>query len=176
MDIQHYNFQLHHKKGTMHLDADAVSRLMKFGETPVYLSGDDLEWDNAPVSEEEILVAKDIEARRRRRIQRAETRKQERQAMRGDSDIDQKEGDDMAAKSSGQESDRRVTSVTERRTNAVRKVKPPPPRGTPGSKITEQNQRYPLRVRQGRVAGSKVREAPGWDSFQGKRVSQVWLL
>ena len=77
----------------------------------------------------------------------------------------------MAAKSSGQESDRRVTSVTERRTIAVRKVKPPSPRGTSGSEITERNQRYPLRVRQGRVAGSKVREAPGWDSFEGKRVS-----
>ena len=28
MDIQHYNFRLFYKKGTMHLDADAVSRLL----------------------------------------------------------------------------------------------------------------------------------------------------
>ena len=58
MDIQQYNFRLFYKKGTMHLDADAVSRLLKFGEEPVYLSADDLEWDKGPVTEEEILVAR----------------------------------------------------------------------------------------------------------------------
>ena len=51
VDIQHYDFRLFYKKGSMHLDADAVSRLLKFGETPKYLS-DDLEWDKGPVSEE----------------------------------------------------------------------------------------------------------------------------
>ena len=152
----------------MHLDADAVSRLMKFGEAAVYLSANDLEWVKGPVSEEEILVAKDIEAHRRRRIQRAETRKQEGQEMRGDSSIDQKRGNDLAVRSSMQESDRRVTSVTERRSNAVRKVKPPPARCTSGPKIAEQNQRYPLRVRQGGVEGPN---RPGWDRFEGKRAS-----
>ena len=65
----------------MHLDADAVSRLLKYGETPVYLSADDLEWDNkGPVAEEEMLVAKNTEDRRR--IQRADERRRERKAMR----------------------------------------------------------------------------------------------
>jgi hypothetical protein len=31
MDIQHYDFQLVYKKGQLHLDADAVSRLLKCG-------------------------------------------------------------------------------------------------------------------------------------------------
>ena len=34
MDIQHYKFRLFYKKGAMHLDADAVSRLLKLGEQP----------------------------------------------------------------------------------------------------------------------------------------------
>jgi hypothetical protein len=43
MDIQHYDFNLHYKQGKMHLlDADAVSRLLKFGEVPEYHSADSL--------------------------------------------------------------------------------------------------------------------------------------
>ena len=75
MDIQLYNFRLFYQKGTLHLDADAVSRLLKFGEMPVYLSADELEWDKGPVSEEEMLVVKDMQARKLRRIQRAELRR-----------------------------------------------------------------------------------------------------
>ena len=63
IDIQHYYFRLFfYKKGSMHLDADAVSRQLRFGETPTYLSAGNLEWDKGPVSEEELLVAKDLEA------------------------------------------------------------------------------------------------------------------
>ena len=32
-----------------------MSRLLMFGETPRYLSVDDLEWDDESVSEEELL-------------------------------------------------------------------------------------------------------------------------
>ena len=46
-----------HKKESMHLDANAMSRLLKFGEIPKYLSADNLEWDKGPVPEEELLVA-----------------------------------------------------------------------------------------------------------------------
>ena len=48
---------------------------------PVYLSADELEWDKGPVSEEEMLVAKDMQARKLRRIQRAESRRLERREM-----------------------------------------------------------------------------------------------
>jgi hypothetical protein len=75
MDIQHYNFRLYYKKGKIHLDADAVSRLLKCGENPVYLNADDLEWDKGPVTEEEMMVAKDIAEKRLRRIQRADDKK-----------------------------------------------------------------------------------------------------
>ena len=45
IDIQHCNFRLFYKNGTLHLDGNAVSCLLKSGEMPVYLSADDLEWD-----------------------------------------------------------------------------------------------------------------------------------
>ena len=71
MNIQNHDFRLLYKNGRIYLDANAVNRLLKFGETPRYLSADDLEWDKkGPVSEEELLVAKDLEAIRRRRILR----------------------------------------------------------------------------------------------------------
>ena len=59
--------------GSMHMGADAVSRLMMIGETPRYLSADDLEWDKGPVSEEELLVAKELDAERRRRVLRSDS-------------------------------------------------------------------------------------------------------
>ena len=59
MDIQHHEF----------IKKDAVSRL------PRYLSADDLELDMGPVLEEYLLVAKDLEVKRRRRILRSETRR-----------------------------------------------------------------------------------------------------
>jgi hypothetical protein len=74
MDIQHYDFNLHYKQGKMHLDADAVSRLLKFGEVPDYHDADTLEWDKGPITEEEALVARDLAEKRTRRMQRAELR------------------------------------------------------------------------------------------------------
>ena len=52
MDIQHYNSRLYYKKGTLHVDADAVSRLLKLGEQPQYLDKDSLEWDKGPVTDD----------------------------------------------------------------------------------------------------------------------------
>ena len=34
----------------MHLDADTVTRVLKYVETPVYLSADNLEWEKGPSS------------------------------------------------------------------------------------------------------------------------------
>jgi hypothetical protein len=72
MNIQHYDFNLHYKQGKMHLDADAVSRLLKFGEVPEYHSADFLEWDKGPVTEEEVLIARDLAEKKSRRMRRAE--------------------------------------------------------------------------------------------------------
>ena len=47
---------------------------MKFGESPRYLPVDNLEWDKGPVSEEELMVVTDLEAKRRRGILRSKTR------------------------------------------------------------------------------------------------------
>jgi hypothetical protein len=77
MDIQTYTFALHYKAGKVHIDADAVSRLLKFGKKPVYLSVDDLELDRGPVGEEEIQIAKDLDGRKRRKQRRAIERKAE---------------------------------------------------------------------------------------------------
>ena len=82
MDIQAYTFALHYKAGKIHIDADAVSRLLKFGEKPTYLTVDDLEWDTGPVGEEEIQIAKDLDERRKRRQRKAIDRKAEAAAKR----------------------------------------------------------------------------------------------
>jgi hypothetical protein len=74
MDIQHYDFQLFYKKGQLHLDADAVSRLLKCGEEPTYLDADVLEVDKGPVTEIEALIARDLAERTVRRIRLAEKR------------------------------------------------------------------------------------------------------
>jgi hypothetical protein len=93
MDIQGYTFSLHYKAGKIHLDADAVSRLTKFGEKPTYLSVDDLEWDRGPVGEEELQIAKDLDERRRRKQRKAIDRKAEealkRQAQQVSLEVDQ---------------------------------------------------------------------------------------
>lgn len=67
----------------MHLDTDAGSRLLKFGETPTYLSEDDLKWDKGPVTEEVLLlVAKDMATRKIiLRIERSKVRRLEENAM-----------------------------------------------------------------------------------------------
>jgi hypothetical protein len=74
MDIQHYDFNLHYKQGKMHMDADAVSRLLKFGEVPECRSADSLEWDKGPVTEEAVLVARDLAEKKSRRMRREELR------------------------------------------------------------------------------------------------------
>ena len=152
MDIQHYNFRLFYKKGSMHLDADAVSRLLKFGEEPVYLNADDLEWDKGPVTEEEVLVAKDMAARRLRRIERSKERKLKIQA--------EKDGSRQLTDEEGQPT--RFQPLTEEeklhrkevRCNGLLKQRPPPHSG------------YPLRKRSA-CEPTRVRTSPGVDTFDG---------
>jgi hypothetical protein len=158
MDIQHYNFRLHYKKGTLHLDADAVSRLLKFGETPEYLSADDLETDKGPVTEEEMLVAKDLADKKRRRIQRAEERKAERREMQaGTQEVYGSricwEGGNSFGFVPYAEDDQIIRR--ELRASALKRQKPPP------------KSRYHMRVRQSRTEGPKVRSSPGVESFDG---------
>jgi len=81
LDMQGYDFNLHYKAGKLHLDADGVSRLLHKGEQPEYLTADDLEEDKGPVSEEEMLLAKDWAAKRERRAARAEERRVERERL-----------------------------------------------------------------------------------------------
>ena len=175
MDIQHYNFRLFYKKGTMHLDADAVSRLLKFGETPVYLSADDLEWDKGPVTEEEMLVAKDMEARRLRRIQRAEVRRRERKAM---------QEDNLGGETSSTTASEGLVGFTpltreqkdsrrEKKANGLRKLRPPPRKPMQEPETTTKEPRYKLRVRQGHRDGPQVRAAPGWDRLEDKQSHPV---
>jgi hypothetical protein len=63
MDIQHYDFQLYYKKGQLHLDADAVSRLLQCGDEPKYLDADVLEMDKGPGTEIEALISRDLAER-----------------------------------------------------------------------------------------------------------------
>ncbi|MFN8792066.1 MAG: Ty3/Gypsy family RNase HI domain-containing protein, partial [Bdellovibrionales bacterium] len=67
MDLQGYTFNLHYKEGRYHLDADGVSRLLRKGETPVYWTADDLEDDKGVPTEEDLLWARDQDARKNRR-------------------------------------------------------------------------------------------------------------
>ena len=77
LDLMGMSFHLHYKQGTKHMDADAVSRLLRKGEEPQYLTADDLEWDKGVVTEEDILLAQDMERKRAKRIARAEKRRAE---------------------------------------------------------------------------------------------------
>ena len=166
MDIQHYDFRLFYKKGSMHLDADAVSRLLKFGETPRYLSADDLEWDKGPVSEEELLVAKDLEAKRRRRILRSESRRLAK-GRTEDKGATKTRGGIGTSRNLGAGQDQGGEWVS----NAVRRMRLPPQDSQEDQQSSRHYSRYPRRVRQIRSEGPKVREAAGWDSFEGKKTT-----
>jgi hypothetical protein len=77
LDMQGYDFNLHYKAGRLHLDADGVSRLLHKGEQPKYLTVDDLEEDKGPVTEEEMLLAKDLADKKARRVERADAKREE---------------------------------------------------------------------------------------------------
>lgn len=75
MDLMGYNMELYYKDGKYHVDADAVSRLFRRGETPVYSTADDLEDDKGVPTEEEVMWVKDQEVKKNRRMAKAMERK-----------------------------------------------------------------------------------------------------
>jgi hypothetical protein len=80
-DLQGYSFEIIHRKGEEHLDADAISRLLQFGDDIYVNNADDLRDDFGPLSplDEELLqyehpadYKKVIEITNRRRLERRE--------------------------------------------------------------------------------------------------------
>ena len=53
MDLQGFSFSVTHRSGSLHLDADAVSRLLQVDEEPYVHTIDDLRDDFGPLTEEE---------------------------------------------------------------------------------------------------------------------------
>jgi hypothetical protein len=60
MDLQGYNFSLYYRKGIENQDADAVSRLLRQTDSPVYLSEDELREESGPVDDKEMEKAKKV--------------------------------------------------------------------------------------------------------------------
>jgi hypothetical protein len=80
-DLQGYSFEIIHRKGEEHLDADAISRLLQFGDDIYVNNADDLRDDFGPLSplDEELLqyeypvdYKKVIEITNRHRLERRE--------------------------------------------------------------------------------------------------------
>ena len=53
LDVQKFHFELFHRAGKIHYDADAVSRLLHTGEEPYFNKADDIRDDFGPLTEEE---------------------------------------------------------------------------------------------------------------------------
>ena len=125
------------------------------------------------MTEEEILVAKDMEAKRLRRIQRAEARKQELRVMRSGKaesmcEVVVQESGLIAFKPKSEEEKARCK---EYKCSGVKKQRPLPRQRPTRGQSQQGSSRYPMRVRESRPEGQQEREAPGWDFFEGKRAS-----
>jgi hypothetical protein len=55
MDLQPYTFSCTYRKGEENSDADAISRLLRQGEVPEYLTADDLDISQMGSSQMKIL-------------------------------------------------------------------------------------------------------------------------
>ena len=157
MDIQHYNFRLYYKKGTLHVDADAVSRLLKLGEQPQYLDKDSLEWDKGPITDEEMMISKDLAEKKRRRIERAELRKKLKRL-----DREGKVGVDGAL--DGQDDERKSGATEE----DIQEVFNDVLCNSGRSEEISHRARYQLRNRITKLDQS-VRAVPGVDNFKGRQ-------
>ena len=62
MAIQGYRYTLYYRSGLLHCTADAVSRLLRRGETPVYETEDDLRDDKGPITRFQLVKARKIAA------------------------------------------------------------------------------------------------------------------
>jgi hypothetical protein len=52
-DLQGFTFNVTHRSGKVHLDADAISRLLQIDEDPYINNADDLRDDLGPLTEKE---------------------------------------------------------------------------------------------------------------------------
>jgi transposase InsO family protein/cbb3-type cytochrome oxidase subunit 3 len=70
MDLQPYCFSCAYRKGEEHSDADAVSRLLRQGEIPEYLTADDLDTTNGLITDEDFKIMEEIRQNKQKYIQR----------------------------------------------------------------------------------------------------------
>ena len=63
LDLQEYNFAIYYRRGTENCDADAVSRLKRTSDQPVYLTEDDLSQENGVVSTQMLQRARSLDVR-----------------------------------------------------------------------------------------------------------------
>ena len=103
-------------------------------------------------------MAKDLAAKRRQRISRSETRRLTK--LKGKT-----KGGDIG------DTGTRQNQNGERVSNAVRRTRSPSQGSQEDQQSSRYSSRYPLRVRKSKNDGPKVREAAGWDSFEGKRTT-----
>ena len=66
LDLQEYNFAIYYRKGTENCDADAVSRLKRSSDKPVYLTEDELCEENGVVSRQILQRARNLDTRNRK--------------------------------------------------------------------------------------------------------------
>jgi len=63
LDLQEYNFAIYYRKGTENCDADAVSRLKRSSDLPVYMTEDELSRENGVVSKSMLERARALDKR-----------------------------------------------------------------------------------------------------------------
>jgi hypothetical protein len=63
LDLQEYNFSIYYRKGTESCDADAVSRLKRNSDAPVYLTEDELSNQNGVVTRHLLQRARALDTR-----------------------------------------------------------------------------------------------------------------
>ena len=63
LDLQEYNFSIYYRRGTENCDADAVSRLKRTSDQPIYLTEDELNRENGVISKSMLERARALDKR-----------------------------------------------------------------------------------------------------------------
>jgi exodeoxyribonuclease III len=63
LDLQEYNFSIYYRRGTENCDADAVSRLKRSSDQPIYLTEDELNRENGVISKSMLERARALDKR-----------------------------------------------------------------------------------------------------------------
>jgi hypothetical protein len=66
LDLQGFNFAIYYRKGTENCDADAVSRLTRTTDQPIYLTEDELDEENGVVSRHLLQRARALDRRNKK--------------------------------------------------------------------------------------------------------------